>query len=188
MSERASYFEGAELAPKATTCNHVFAYGSLIWNPGFAFISRRTAVIKGYHRALCVYSRHYRGSHDKPGLVLGLDKGGSCRGMIYEVEVSQWPQVLHYIRVRELITGIYREVVKPVTPQGESAVIPALTYVVDKRHPQYAVDLSFDEVCQFVAQGHGQGGSCKDYVKNTAQALSEAGIADPSLEKIAQAL
>jgi glutathione-specific gamma-glutamylcyclotransferase len=165
----------------------VFAYGSLIWNPGFPFVDRKPARLNGYHRALCVKSHRYRGTPECLGLVFGLDKGGHCDGVAYEVDPQAWPETHAYLTERELITHVYLETRLPVTLLGESRETKALTYVVDPAHEQYA-RYDLDETIRHIRRGHGTGGSCLDYVRNTASHLAEMGISDPELDRIVAAL
>src|SRR6201995_4229898 len=87
----------------------VFGYGSLIWRPGFSFAERRIATIHGYHRSLCIYSHVHRGTPERPGLVLGLDRGGACAGVAFRVAAARRVETLGYLRERELVTSVYRE-------------------------------------------------------------------------------
>ena len=167
------------------TTRWVFAYGSLIWNPGFAFIRAVPAKLIGYHRKLCVYSFHYRGTPDRPGLVFGLDRGGSCQGVAFEVEENNWPSIHDYLTRRELITHVYKEVLKPVALNGGERPVEALTYVVDRQHPQCARRLTDEEIVRLVKQGHGEAGRNIDYVRATHGKLVELGIRDPGLARIA---
>jgi cation transport protein ChaC len=180
----ADFHPDAKLAEDAGRCRHVFAYGSLIWNPGFEFADRNLAQLAGYHRSLCVYSNHYRGTPEKPGLVLGLDTGGSCRGVVYKIADAQWSSVLSYVRKRELISGVYREVIRDVRIAGSGVVVSALTYVVDRQHSQYAGKLGVEEIARFVEQGHGQSGASKDYVEKTLMALKEMGLEEKKLQSV----
>jgi cation transport protein ChaC len=167
----------------------IFGYGSLMWNPGFPFIARSQAVVHGYHRSLCMYSYMYRGTPERPGLVLGLDRGGACHGVAFRVEAENWDATIAYLRAREQVTMMYREIVRPVrlVREGGSAV-NALTYVVDRSHAQYAGRLEHDVQLHHVVQGHGQSGSCRDYVLNTVAHLRELGIRDRPLERLATEL
>src|SRR5947209_12705515 len=124
----------------------VFAYGSLIWRPGFAFDTRIPARLTGAHRALCVYSFVHRGTPERPGLVLGLDHGGTCRGIAYRIPAAARAETLAYLRAREQVTSVYRECVRPVTIADHTeSRIPAVCYVVDRSHPQYAGRLRLPE-------------------------------------------
>lgn len=167
----------------------VFGYGSLMWNPGFPYLDRIPATIHGFHRALCMYSYEYRGTPERPGLVLGLDRGGFCQGAAFAIAEADWEEVIGYLRAREQITGMYRELTKPVRLRGDGeAKVNAVLYVVDRNHRQYAGRLTLEQQLHHVRQGHGRFGSCSDYVLSTVQHLREEGIRDTRLEQIAAAL
>jgi cation transport protein ChaC len=165
----------------------VFGYGSLIWHPGFAFMRSETATLRGAHRSLSVYSHHYRGTIEKPGLVFGLARGGSCRGMAFEVDADDWAEVHAYLRARELVTEVYREVFRPVRLDS-GAVVTAMAYVVDEQHVQYAGRLAIEDQLAMVRSGFGQSGSNVEYVVNTARHLAQMGIRDKTLDELAARL
>lgn len=165
----------------------VFGYGSLIWRPGFDYVERLPALLKGAHRALCVFSHSHRGTPDMPGLVLGLDQGGACRGVAFRVEPHLQAQTIAYLREREQINMVYKECVRPVTLSDGRTVL-ALCYVVDRSHHQYAARLSREEVLQLVRQGVGKSGPNHEYVRNTALALRDLGIHDTLLDWISDRL
>src|SRR5579864_7602488 len=124
----------------------VFGYGSLMWRPGFEFVEQVPARLIGEHRALCVYSFDHRGTPEKPGLVLGLDRGGACRGIAFRVTAARRGEVVDYLRGREQTTHVYREVMRSVwLENGAGERISALAYVVDRGHVQYAGRLSLQE-------------------------------------------
>jgi cation transport protein ChaC len=163
----------------------VFGYGSLMWRPGFAFAEQRRAILRGLHRRLCVYSHVHRGSQDRPGLVMGLDRGGACRGIAYRVEPADWQATLAYLRAREQVTNVYLEVTRPVRLLGEDErEVTALAYAVDRSHPQYAGKLGIEAQLALIGQGYGISGRCADYVLSTAQHLRELGLTDPMLEAL----
>ncbi|MBM3519156.1 MAG: gamma-glutamylcyclotransferase [Alphaproteobacteria bacterium] len=164
----------------------VFGYGSLMWRPGFDFVDRAPAVIHGHHRRLCVYSFVHRGTPERPGLVLGLDRGGTCQGMAYRVAARDWQATLAYLRSREQVTAVYVEAVKTVRIAGRA--IDALTYLVDRDHRQYAGRLAPNELERLVRQGQGVSGNCVDYVKSTVAHLRQAAIHDPHLEDLMERL
>lgn len=167
----------------------VFAYGSLMWNPGFAYVERSEARLVGAHRALCVYSFHHRGTPEHPGLVLGLDLGGSCRGIAYRITADAWPQTHAYLTEREQISGVYRECVRRVgLLEGSRRDVPAIAYVVNRAHAQYAKGLDLHEQLRLVRRSHGRSGPNTDYVIATVSALEQMGLADRDLAWIAHHL
>lgn len=167
----------------------VFGYGSLIWRPGFEFAERVPAHILGMHRSLCIYSFDHRGTPERPGLVLGLDFGGACRGIAYRVAAKQRPTTLKYLRDREQTTAVYRELVHGIALDGKpERRVDALCYAVDRGHPQYAGRLTHDRQLQIVRQAHGRSGNNRDYVLETAKALDALGIVDHDLQVLAQRL
>jgi cation transport protein ChaC len=167
----------------------VFAYGSLMWRPGFEFQERVHARVVGLHRALCVYSFVHRGTPEKPGLVLGLDQGGACRGIAYRVAREQRAETLAYLRAREQVTMVYRETVRPVlldvTPDRR---VRAVMYIVDRSHPQYAGRLDLERQVHLVRQGHGQSGANRDYVLATVREIEAQGCRDDALHLLAERL
>jgi cation transport protein ChaC len=167
----------------------VFGYGSLMWRPGFEYLERVPARLIGAHRALCVFSHVHRGTPERPGLVLGLDRGGACRGIAYRVAAGRMGETITYLREREQVTMVYREAVRSVWLEGASARrVSALCYMVDRGHPQYAGRLSLDEQVHLVRQGHGRSGINRDYVVETVKALEALGYRDRELHLIAERL
>lgn len=167
----------------------VFGYGSLIWRPGFEFEERVPARLVGEHRALCVYSFVHRGTPEQPGLVLGLDRGGACRGIAFRVAEKNRADVVAYLRAREQVTSVYREVMRSVWLENEARErVSALTYVVDRGHVQYAGRLSLADQHRHVLQGHGQSGANRDYVTATVKAIEAEGFRDTQLHQLAMML
>ena len=170
----------------------VFAYGSLMWRPGFQFIEKCPATLLGYSRSLCVYSHIHRGTPEKPGLVFGLDKVQSndmCQGIAYRIEDENWNQTVEYLREREQVTAVYIEDIADISLTGENQFkTKALTYRVDRNHKQYAGQLNLDEQLKFIRQGHGQSGDCREYVLSTAEHLLELDVEDKNLQALAKAL
>ncbi|HVX79172.1 MAG TPA: gamma-glutamylcyclotransferase [Bradyrhizobium sp.] len=167
----------------------VFGYGSLMWRPGFEFIEQVPARLIGEHRALCVYSFVHRGTPEKPGLVLGLDRGGACRGVAFRVAEKHRSATIAYLREREQVTSVYREVMRSVWLENEAEQrVSALTYVVDRSHVQYAGRLSLAEQLRHVQQGHGRSGVNRDYVLATVAAIEAAGFRDGQLHQLAAML
>ena len=165
----------------------VFGYGSLMWRPGFPFVERRHARINGYHRALCVFSHVHRGTPDKPGLVLGLDRGGRCHGIAFRVAAEEAEATLTYLHDREQVTAVNVERQLPAH-LDDGRHITARAYVVDRRHPQYAGRLPADDLLRLVKQGVGLSGANPDYVRSTYAHLQEMGVADPILARLSRAL
>jgi glutathione-specific gamma-glutamylcyclotransferase len=162
----------------------VFGYGSLMWRPGFPFVESAPALVRGYRRSLCVYSFVHRGTKERPGLVLGLDRGGSCHGLAFRVAPETWDETVSYLRAREQVTSVYVEKTLGVTLLDSGRRLTALTYTVDRLHPQYAGRLDHDGLLQHVIQGHGVSGHCTDYVANTTAHLESMGLRDPTLERL----
>ena len=160
----------------------VFGYGSLMWRPGFAHEEVQPALLRGYHRAFCVYSVHHRGTRARPGLVLGLDRGGSCRGRAYRVAASDADDVIAYLDAREQVTAVYLR--RRVTIEIAGARIPAVTYVADRAHRQYAAKLPLRRAAEIILKGHGIAGDNPDYLENTVAHLDELGINDGPLHEL----
>jgi cation transport protein ChaC len=173
----------------STTDLWVFGYGSLMWRPGFDFIEQVPARLIGEHRALCVYSFDHRGTPEKPGLVLGLDRGGACRGIAFRVRGELRQATIEYLRSREQTTHVYREVMRSVWLDNEArGRVSALAYVVDRGHVQYAGRLTLAEQLHYVRQGHGRSGDNRDYVLSTIKSIEAQGFRDPQLHQLAAML
>ena len=161
----------------------VFGYGSLMWNPGFAHVEAVKARLFGYHRALCIHSRLYRGTPERTGLVMGLDRGGSCVGIAFRVAAGEAAAVTQYLHEREMMNYVYRDLRLGIrTDDGRRAV--ALAFVADQRNPQFAGHLSVEEAAKIVRGARGTAGSNEDYVFNTLAHLREIGIRDHWLESV----
>ncbi len=175
-----------------TTAEHesgdlwVFGYGSLMWRPGFAYVERVSARLIGLHRALCVYSFVHRGTPERPGLVLGLDRGGMCRGIGFRVAAAARVQTIGYLRGREQVTTVYLETMRQIELEDDTRRrVRALCYVVDRSHVQYAGRLTLAESLHYVRQGHGTSGANRDYVLETVQALEALGYRESDLHLLA---
>ncbi len=166
---------------------YVFGYGSLIWNPGFPFVSSQKALLRGAHRSLSIYSHRHRGTPERPGLVFGLSRGGSCLGVAFEVEASGWPAVFDYLQEREQDRGVYREAWRKVN-LVDGREVSALAYLVNESHPQFAGRLSVAAQVELVRAGTGESGRNTEYVRNTANHLLSLGIRDRVLDEIVAAL
>jgi cation transport protein ChaC len=161
----------------------VFGYGSLMWNPGFNFFTREPALVRGWHRAFCVYSKVWRGTPERPGLVLGLDRGGSCRGIAFAIDPKDEANVLAYLDERERVTNVYaRKRLTVALASGET--VGAWSYVADRGHPQYAGKLALEHAAALIAHGVGRGGPNPEYLENTIQHLDQLGISEGPLHAL----
>lgn len=161
----------------------VFGYGSLMWKPEFDFAAREAALLRGRHRALCVWSQVWRGTRENPGLVLGLDRGGACRGIAYRVPRRDADAVLAYLDERERVTNVYlRRTVALTLADGRR--VAAETYVVDRTHPQYAGRVDAQEAARIIRACTGVGGTNLDYLENTLRHLDELGLAEGPLHAL----
>jgi glutathione-specific gamma-glutamylcyclotransferase len=167
----------------------VFGYGSLMWRPGFDYLERLNARLIGSHRALCVYSFVHRGTPERPGLVLGLDRGGNCRGIAYRVAAKKRADTIAYLRAREQVTLVYREVWRSIWLHDDPRQrVRALCYVVDRGHRQYAGRLTLAEQVHYVRQGHGRSGPNRDYVLAAVKELEALGYRSDELRLLAERL
>ena len=161
----------------------VFAYGSLMWDPGFAFDHCAPAVLKGYRRAFCVLSKAHRGTPERPGLVLGLAPGGTCRGIVYRVVAWHEAAVQAYLFERERRRyDTYLERLLPVRHAGGAVL--AQTYIADPGARDYAGDLPEDEVARRILAAHGERGPNFVYLERTIGQLKTLKIREPSLERV----
>ncbi len=128
-----------------------------MWRPGFAYLERVPARLIGLHRALCVFSFVHRGTPERPGLVLGLDRGGMCRGIAYRVAAAAREETIAYLRGREQVTRVYLETMRQIELEEPARrQVRALCYTVDRSHVQYAGRLTLAESLHYVRQGHGR--------------------------------
>lgn len=162
----------------------IFAYGSLLWNPLFPVEEMRPATARALHRRFCLWSLASRGTLERPGLVLGLEHGGTCRGVALRLPAPLALDELHLLWRREMVVGSYRPKWVKVNAGGRELV--ALTFVVRRDHPQYAGKLSLDKEVEVLATARGVFGSSGDYLERTRIALVAHGIADPYLEDLAR--
>jgi len=161
----------------------VFGYGSLMWSPCFSYREKRLARVHGFHRALCILSTRYRGTHRKPGLVMGLCQGGSCWGMAFRVPARDVGRCLARLWHREMPRRVYEpRLVAARLRSGRR--VRALAFVADPHHPAYIRELDLHGRARLVAQGIGQRGPCVDYIRNTLDHMHELGVRDPHLEGV----
>lgn len=161
----------------------VFGYGSLMWRPGFPYQERRPATLHGRRRAFCIYSVHHRGTHERPGLVLGLAPGGATRGMAYRVAEGDWAEVYAYLKEREQPTETYVEARRAVR-LADGRRVEALVFLSDVRHPQWAGALSMERQAELIAGATGLSGRNVEYLRDLVMHLREEGVRDPAMERL----
>lgn len=161
----------------------VFGYGSLMWRPGFSFAERAVATLHGRRRAFCIYSVHHRGTHERPGLVLGLAPGGAARGVAYRVADADWPAVYAYLLEREQPTETYIEAKRAVR-LADGRRVEALVFLSDLLHPQWAGALSLEHQARLIAGASGLSGPNVDYLRDLVGHLREQGVRDRGMEEL----
>jgi cation transport protein ChaC len=160
----------------------VFGYGSLVWNPLFHYVDRGVATLHGFHRRFCLWSVVGRGTPDKPGLVLGLDRGGCCRGVAYRLAAATARDELRLLWCREMVTGAYAP--RWLRARGDAGEFRALAFVVNRGHSGYAGRLPFDTIVSTIATASGLIGSSADYLRHTCEGLARHGIRDDHLAAV----
>jgi len=165
----------------------VFAYGSLMWNPEFDYLRSETARLNDFHRCLCLWSVEYRGTVERPGLVMGLDVGGACMGRAFLISQTKAPEIIARLNQREMITGAYKSSMQPLQ-LGSGECVEGICLVARQDHPQYAPRLKQEIIIDLVRQAHGRRGSNREYVLNTVSHLREMGLEDASLYRIGRML
>lgn len=179
---------GSHRGQPATGCDAdsadlwVFGYGSLMWRPGFDYAACQPALLRGYHRSFCIFCHHYRGTPETPGLVLGLDRGGACRGLVYRVAAAQAAEVTAYLHARELISDVYEPRTVPV--RTDDGVRRAYTFVARRDHPQYAPDLGIERSADIIMRAAGNAGLNRDYLIHTVRHLERQGFHDRRLHAL----
>ena len=160
----------------------IFAYGSLIWNPCFGFAERRTAHVAGHHRRFCLVVRRFRGTPDRPGLMLGLDRGGSCRGVAFRLDPAHREAALSRLWQREMITAAYRP--RWLAARTAAGTVPAIAFVANRRHERYVPPLPEAATAAILAEAAGHVGSCAEYLHETVASLEALGIRDRRLWRL----
>jgi cation transport protein ChaC len=160
----------------------LFGYGSLIWNPIIHFEERRVARVHGFHRRFCLWSHVNRGSMQKPGLVLGLDAGGSCHGVAYRIAARHAAEELRLIWRREMVLGSYIPRWVPMDAGGTA--MRAIAFIVNRRHPSYAGKLPLETVIRTLVSARGYLGTPAEYLLETVKGLVEHGVRDSYLMEL----
>jgi cation transport protein ChaC len=177
-ASRAAILAGADLSGGIW----LFGYGSLIWNPAFHFTDRLTGTVFGHHRRFCLWTHLGRGCPDRPGLVLGLERGGSCRGVAFHIAPGAVDEELAIVWRREMLSGAY--VPRWVDVHTALGTVRAITFVINRAHERYARFLPDDRVAEVIAAAEGFLGPCADYLINTVDHLAQLGIHDRPLEQL----
>src|SRR5262245_48484766 len=164
----------------------VFGYGSLMWSPCFAYGAKAARRAHGSHRALCILSTRYRGTLRRPGLVMGLCRGGSCWGMAFRIDRSQVRRALARLWAREMPRRVYHPRLLAVRLRS-GRTVRALAFVADPTPDPYVDELDLHGRAKLVAQGIGVRGPCVDYIRNTLDHMHEVGVQDPHLERVLHA-
>jgi cation transport protein ChaC len=162
----------------------LFGYGSLLWKPGFEYAERRRATVQGWHRSFCLRIARFRATRDQNGLMMVLDRGGQCQGMIFRVPAEQAPTVLNGLFRRELVVNPPATPPRWLTAQTEEGPIRALGFAIDRRSPVYAGKLRLAEVADVLSKAAGHWGSCAEYLQTTVAHLEELGIQDRNLWRL----
>lgn len=163
----------------------IFGYGSLMWRPGFEYEEAVLARAEGWRRGFCIYSTHHRGTHARPGLVLGLDRGGVCDGMAFRVAAHAASRTLCYLRAREQINGVYRE--QPVRVRLEDGTgrhVEAIAYVAERLHPSFAGTLPLTTQARLIRAAAGASGPNLHYLINTVRHLEHLGVRQGDLSRL----
>jgi glutathione-specific gamma-glutamylcyclotransferase len=160
----------------------IFGYGSLVWNTAFHFKEKKKARLFGYHRRFSLHLTIGRGSPEYPGLMLALDRGGSCNGVAFRIESKKVDSETRILWMREMISGAY--VPKWVSLQTDQGTVSGFTFVVNRNHVRYRGSLGVDDTVSGLINGKGPLGTCKDYLLNTVKDLKNLGIKDAYLERL----
>jgi glutathione-specific gamma-glutamylcyclotransferase len=160
----------------------LFAYGSLMWQPDFAYVDAQVALLHGYHRSFCLYSYDYRGTFERPGLVLGLDRGGACRGIAFRLAPHSLAASIDRVWAREMTDRVYE--MRRVRVRLAAGVVPALACVIRREHADYAGRLAPEAAARLILDAVGSRGACRDYLASTLRHLDELGLADAALRRL----
>ena len=166
---------------------YIFAYGSLLWNPTVEYEGQFLAKTYGFHRSFCMKTNLGRGSFINPGLMLGLDKGGSCKGSAFKLKKSGAIKNIDILFRREMVTGAYRPKLLKTKLDGGKNVL-SLAFTVDKKHKNYFGKKDIQTKANMIAKASGFLGSCREYFDNTLHSLSELNIIDAEMRAISNHL
>jgi len=166
---------------------YIFAYGSLLWNPTVEYEKQYLAKVFGFHRSFCMKTNLGRGSFENPGLMLGLDKGGSCRGSAFKLQKTEAIKNIDILFRREMVTGAYKpKLLKTILEDNRTVM--SLAFTVDKNHKNYVRDKTIETKANMISSAYGFLGTCEEYFKNTLESLSELNIIDSEMKAISNYL
>ncbi len=162
---------------------HLFACGSLIWRPACATDAQEPALLHGWHRSYCLRIRRFRGTMDRPGLMMGLDRGGACRGVVQRIAGPDVKERLGLLVRREASVKPMTQAPRWVTVETASGRRRAIAICIDRSGPSYCRHTP-DETAEILAEACGHWGSCAEYLMNTVHHLEELGIHDRYLWRV----
>lgn len=162
---------------------YVFAYGSLLWNPTINFEQQIIGKIFGFHRSFCMLTKLGRGSYENPGLMLGLDRGGSCKGILFKLKKKNALKNIDILFKREMVTKAYVPKLLNAYLKNRKKV-RAITFTVDKKHKNYYKERCYFEKIKLITKASGFLGSCLEYLKNTSESLDELNISDKEIKNL----
>jgi glutathione-specific gamma-glutamylcyclotransferase len=162
----------------------IFAYGSLMWNPALEFADQQPCLVDGWRRSFCFWLPMGRGTPELPGLMLALERGGSCEGIAYRLSPDQVRSELAILWNREMLAGVYKPCWLPAKLR-DGRTVTAVSFEVDTAHCQYCGDLPIERTAHHIAFAEGRRGACRDYLADTVRHLAALGIADASLQRLA---
>lgn len=160
----------------------IFGYGSLIWNPAFYFEEQQPARLYGFHRSFCLHLTIGRGSHEKPGLMLALDRGGSCSGIAFRIAADKVESETEILWMREMMSGAY--IPRLINLKMKNKTARGLVFVINRKHSRYMGNLDMDKTAEMIANGAGILGTCREYLENTVRDLDKINVKDRYLHKL----
>jgi cation transport protein ChaC len=163
----------------------VFAYGSLIWNPDYDFEERRVALARGWRRSFCLgWDHRFRGSRDTPGLMLALDRGGQCKGVVHRLPAAGLEANLHRLIRREMSMVPSAFPPRFIGVDTDAGRLTALTFAIDRRSGRYIGGLDAEAIADVLSTACGFRGSMAEYLFSTVSHLEELGIHDRHLWRL----
>ncbi|HUR43430.1 MAG TPA: gamma-glutamylcyclotransferase [Aestuariivirga sp.] len=159
----------------------VFCYGSLIWKPAFTPVRSERAVALGWHRSFCLRVARFRGTPEEPGLMMQIDRGGACEGVIQEIDEAGEVDTLRALWRREMTVKPPSNFPRWIEVEANGRRRRAIAFTANPDSPIYAGRLSPPAVAERLATACGHWGSCAEYLHQTITALEREGIHDPYL-------